>query len=216
VRIDRSKVAGGAERIPIATTIAACVGASLGRLFEGTNYEKGMHDLVQYVSRDAVHPSGSRIPGASSCSWSAAVRKRSREEELPEEVVDALQRRRGLRSYRSFDGARRSAASSRSPWHSTNHQLYVIARLAGASASVPVFRIRGSRSRGRHVQYPTRTATIPSASLPTAFGIFVEDKYAVERIEVSLARGGPRFVAQPRWHRSQESLRRRGASRRLR
>src|SRR3954463_11548649 len=56
VRIDRSKVAGGAERVPIATTIAACVGASLGRLFEGTNYEKGMHDLVQYVSRDAVHP----------------------------------------------------------------------------------------------------------------------------------------------------------------
>src|SRR5436309_819 len=56
VRIDRSKVAGGAERIPIATTIAACVGASLARLFEGTNYEKGMHDLVQYVSRDAIHP----------------------------------------------------------------------------------------------------------------------------------------------------------------
>src|SRR5689334_10986339 len=34
VRIDRSKVAGGAERVPIATTIAACVGASLGKLFE--------------------------------------------------------------------------------------------------------------------------------------------------------------------------------------
>src|SRR5258706_234128 len=56
VRIDRSKVAGGAERTPIATMIAACVGASLSKLFEGTSYEKGMRDLVHYVSRDAVHP----------------------------------------------------------------------------------------------------------------------------------------------------------------
>ena len=39
VRIDRSKVAGGAERTPIATIIAACVGASLSKLFEGTSYE---------------------------------------------------------------------------------------------------------------------------------------------------------------------------------
>src|SRR5947208_1150495 len=41
VRVDRSQVAGRAERIPIATVIAACVGASLGKLFEGTSYEKG-------------------------------------------------------------------------------------------------------------------------------------------------------------------------------
>src|SRR6185436_13841778 len=53
VRIDRSKIAGGQERVPIATTIAACLGASLARLFEGTSYEAGMHNLVHYVSRDA-------------------------------------------------------------------------------------------------------------------------------------------------------------------
>src|SRR6267142_3824344 len=39
VRIDRSKVSGGAERVPVATMIAACVGASMARLFEGTSYE---------------------------------------------------------------------------------------------------------------------------------------------------------------------------------
>src|SRR3954452_16849322 len=33
VRIDRSKVWGGPDRIPIPTTIAVCVGASLARLF---------------------------------------------------------------------------------------------------------------------------------------------------------------------------------------
>ena len=36
VRIDRSRVAGGAQRVPIATLIAGCVGASLAKLFEGT------------------------------------------------------------------------------------------------------------------------------------------------------------------------------------
>src|SRR2546423_12196539 len=56
VRLDRSKMAGGRERVPIATTIAACVGASLARLFEGTPYEAGMHDPVHYVSRDPLHP----------------------------------------------------------------------------------------------------------------------------------------------------------------
>src|SRR4051812_3498437 len=56
VRIDRSKLSGGRERVPVATTIAACVGASLAKLFEGTSYEMGMHDLVHYVSREALHP----------------------------------------------------------------------------------------------------------------------------------------------------------------
>src|SRR5436305_8704253 len=36
VRSDRSRVAGGAQRGPIATLIAGCVGASLAKLFEGT------------------------------------------------------------------------------------------------------------------------------------------------------------------------------------
>src|SRR5947207_7707647 len=56
VRIDRSKVGGGAQRPPISSVIAACVGASLAKLFEGTAYEQGMRDLVHYVSRDALHP----------------------------------------------------------------------------------------------------------------------------------------------------------------
>src|SRR5438067_10946637 len=37
IRIDRSKVAGGQERVPIATTIAACVAARPARPFDGTD-----------------------------------------------------------------------------------------------------------------------------------------------------------------------------------
>jgi len=136
VRIDRSKVAGGAERIPIATTIAACVGASLGRLFEGTNYEKGMHDLVQYVSRDAVHPERFQDSRRQFVFLVRGGEKALPEkEELLEEVVDALQRRRGLQiRYRSFDGARRSVRIEPLSLALYDHQLYVIARPRGREA----------------------------------------------------------------------------------
>src|SRR4029077_279244 len=110
VRIDRSKVVGGAERTPISTIIAACVGASLGKLFEGTTYEKGMHDLVQYVSREAVHPERFQD---SRRQFVFLVRGGERalpeKEDVLEEGADALQRRRGLQlRYRDFVGARKS------------------------------------------------------------------------------------------------------------
>src|SRR6267142_6239052 len=133
VRIDRSKVAGGAERIPIATTIAACVGASLGRLFEGTNYEKGMHDLVQYVSRDAIHPERFQDSRRQFVFLVRGGEKALPEkEELLEEGVDALQRRRGLQiRYRAFDGARQSLRIEPLSLAVYDHQLYVIGRSRG-------------------------------------------------------------------------------------
>src|SRR5258708_2091413 len=110
VRIDRSRVAGGAERVPIATTIAACVGASLARLFEGTSYQTGMHDLVHYVSRNALHPERFQDSRRQFVFLVRGGEKALPEkEDLLEEVVDALRRRRGLQiKYRGFDGARRS------------------------------------------------------------------------------------------------------------
>src|SRR5437868_9693310 len=97
VRIDRSKVGGGAERTPISTIIAACVGASLGKLFEGTTYEKGMHDLVHYVSRDAIHPERFQDSRRQFVFLVRGGEKALPEkEELLEEVVDALQRHRVL------------------------------------------------------------------------------------------------------------------------
>jgi predicted DNA-binding transcriptional regulator YafY len=209
VRIDRSKVAGGAERIPIATTIAACVGASLGRLFEGTNYEKGMHDLVQYVSRDAVHPERFQDSRRQFVFLVRGGEKALPEkEELLEEVVDALQRRRGLQiRYRSFDGARRSVRIEPLSLALYDHQLYVIARPRGREAHPYRFsRIEAAEAVGGTFQYPDKDSYDPERVFANSFGIFVEDKYAVERIEVSLAPRWAAFVRSHRWHRSQESF----------
>ena len=171
VRIDRSKITGGAERVPIATMIAACVGASLAKLFEGTTYEKGMHDLVQYVSREAVHPERFQDSRRQFVFLVRGGEKALPEkEDVLEEVVDALQRRRGLQlRYRDFVGARKSVRIEPLSLAVYDHQLYVIGRPRGGPTHAYRFsRIETAEAVGGTSPTRTRTATTRNASSPTA------------------------------------------------
>ncbi len=56
VHLDRSRAIGGMRTPPIGTIIAACLGASLSRLFQGTTYESAMLDVVRLLG------SGTRSP----------------------------------------------------------------------------------------------------------------------------------------------------------
>jgi predicted DNA-binding transcriptional regulator YafY len=209
LRIDRSKVAGGKERVPIATTIAACVGASLGKLFQGTSYEKGMHDLVQYVSRDALHPERFQDSRRQFVFLVRGGEKALPEkEDLLEEVVDALQRRRALQlRYRAFDGRRRAVRIEPLSLALYDHQLYVIGRPRGAKPHPYRFsRIEAAEVVGGPFPYPDKDGYDPERVFADSFGIFVEEKYAIEEIEVSFARRWEAFVQSHRWHRSQESF----------
>ncbi len=213
VRIDRSKVAGGRERVAIATTIAACVGASLGRLFEGTSYEAGMHDLVHYVSRDALHPERFQDSRRQFVFLVRGGEKALPErEDLLDEVVDALQRRRAIRiRYRGFDGARRTVRIEPLSLALYDHQLYVIGRPRGGSPHPYRFsRIEAADAAGGTFQYPDKDTYDPERVFADSFGIAVEDKYPVTRIEVSLTSRWLPFVQSHRWHRSQESFLRSG------
>ena len=213
VRIDRSKVAGGRERVAIATTIAACVGASLGRLFEGTSYEAGMHDLVHYVSRDALHPERFQDSRRQFVFLVRGGEKALPErEDLLDEVVDALQRRRAIRiRYRGFDGARRTVRIEPLSLALYDHQLYVIGRPHGGSPHPYRFsRIEAADAAGGTFQYPDKDTYDPERVFADSFGIAVEDKYPVTRIEVSLTSRWLPFVQSHRWHRSQESFLRGG------
>jgi predicted DNA-binding transcriptional regulator YafY len=213
VRIDRSKVGSGAERTPIATVIAACVGASLSKLFEGTSYERGMRDLVQYVSRDAIHPERFQDSRRQFVFLVRGGEKALPEkEELLEEVVDALQRNRGLQiRYRDFEGVRRSLRIEPLSLAVYDHQLYVIGRPHGGQAHPYRFsRIEAAEAVGGTFQYPDKDSYDPERVFAESFGIFVDEKYPVESIEVSLSRRWATFVRSHRWHRSQESFTRAG------
>ncbi|HYV67572.1 MAG TPA: WYL domain-containing protein [Myxococcales bacterium] len=213
VRIDRSKVAGGAKRTPIATMIAACVGASLSKLFEGTTYEKGMSDLVQYVSREALHPEHFH-------EWRrqfvflvrGGEKALPEKEELLEEVVDAIQRRRGLQiRYCGFDGARQSLRIEPLSLAVYDHQLYVIGRSRGRPAHPYRFsRFEAAEVAGGPFQYPDKDSYDPERVFADSFGIFSDARYPIEAVEVSLARRWATFVSSHRWHRSQESFVRAG------
>jgi predicted DNA-binding transcriptional regulator YafY len=213
VRIDRSKVTGSAERTPIATMIAACVGASLSRLFEGTSYEKGMRDLVHYVSRDAVHPERFQHFRRQFVFLVRGGEKALPEnEDLLEEVVDAVQRRRGLQiKYRAFDGARQSLRIEPLSLAVYDHQLYVIGRSRGSPFHPYRFsRLEAAEAASGTFQYPDKDSYDPERVFADSFGIFVDEKYPIEDIEVSLASRWATFVRSHRWHRSQESFVRAG------
>jgi predicted DNA-binding transcriptional regulator YafY len=212
VRIDRSKVVGK-ERIPIATIIAACVGASLSRLYEGTNYEKGMRDLVQYVSRDALHPGRFQDYRRQFVFLVRGGEKALPEkEELLEEVVDAVQRSRRLQiRYRDFDGARHSVRIEPLSLAVYDHQLYVIGRARGRPEHPYRFsRIETAEAVGGTFQYPDKDSYDPERVFANSFGIFVQERYPIQRVEVSLAPRWGTFVRSHRWHRSQESFVRAG------
>ena len=213
VRIDRSRIAGGAERVPIATMIAACVGASLAKLFEGTTYEKGMHDLVHYVSREAVHPERFQDSRRQFVFLVRGGEKALPEkEDVLEEVVDALQRRRGLQlRYRDFVGARKSVRIEPLSLAVYDHQLYVIGRPRGGPTHAYRFsRIETAEAVGGTFPYPDKDSYDPERVFADSFGIIVDDKYPIEQIEMSLAPRWASFVRSHRWHRSQESFVRSG------
>ena len=213
VRIDRSKITGGAERVPIATMIAACVGASLAKLFEGTTYEKGMHDLVQYVSREAVHPERFQDSRRQFVFLVRGGEKALPEkEDVLEEVVDALQRRRGLQiRYRDFVGARKSVRIEPLSLAVYDHQLYVIGRPRGGPTHAYRFsRIETAETVGGTFPYPDKDSYDPERVFADSFGIIVDDKYPIEQIEMSLAPRWTSYVRSHRWHRSQESVVRSG------
>jgi len=213
VRIDRSKITGGAERVPIATMIAACVGASLAKLFEGTTYEKGMHDLVHYVSREAVHPERFQDSRRQFVFLVRGGEKALPEkEDVLEEVVDALQRRRGLQlRYRDFVGARKSMRIEPLSLAVYDHQLYVIGRPRGGPTHAYRFsRIETAEAVGGTFPYPDKDSYDPERVFADSFGIIVDDKYPIEQIEMSLAPRWASFVRSHRWHRSQESFVRSG------
>jgi hypothetical protein len=59
---------------------------------------------------------------------------------------------------------------------------------------------------GGTFRYPDKDSYDPERVFADSFGIFVNEQYGVQRIELSLARRWSTFVRSHRWHRSQESF----------
>jgi predicted DNA-binding transcriptional regulator YafY len=172
-----------------------------------------MRDLVHYVSRDAVHPERFQDSRRQFVFLVRGGEKALPEkEELLEEVVEAVQRRRGLQiRYRAFDGARQSLRIEPLSLAVYDHQLYVIGRSRGRPAHPYRFsRLESAEAAGGTFQYPDKDSYDPERVFAESFGIFVDERFPVENIAVTLAPRWATFVRSHRWHRSQESFVRAG------
>jgi predicted DNA-binding transcriptional regulator YafY len=213
VRLDRSKLLASRRSPPLGTVIAACLGGSLARLFEGTPYQAGMAALVRYLVDETK---GAETFQNSRRQFFFVAR--GGERALPEaagaleDLLEAILRGHFVRiRYVGFEGAARYENVQPLSFAVYEHQLYLLAR--GAAGEVKPYRfarIRSVRLLPQRYEYPDKDAYEPEALFADSFGVFVDPKYPLERVELSLHPRWAHYVKTHRWHRSQRAWVERG------
>lgn len=195
-----------APKLNIAVAVAACFGASLAPLFDGSNYVPGMRAALSYIVR------GSRADGR----FQELERKfifvrRGGEISLPEraadldEIVDAVLEHNPVRiKYRDFDGNINEREIQPLSIAIYDHQLYVIARRTGRPPHPYRFsRIVEVERLNRTFVYPTKAEYDPSQLFRDCFGIYLGGEGAVEDVVVHLHKRWTTYAQTHRWHESQ-------------
>lgn len=189
------------------TAIAACLGASLSSLFEGSRYELAM--------REALHDVLRRAPGVRS--FKEIGRKflfvrRGGEMALPDRahlldtLVGALLDQQIVSlTYRNFEGDIEGFEIAPLTLAIYDHQVYVIGRRMtdGNLRAYRFSRIDSVEARTKAFAYPDRSAYDPSTIFRDSFGIFFGEGYPIQDIELELSRKWRTYAATHRWHESQ-------------
>ena len=192
--------------VPDSIAVAACFGASLSRLFEGSNYESGLRAarqrIVARVRRPELFDQFDRkfyfVRGGGEMMLPEKA-------EYLDEVVDAVLRRNHLSMrYRPFDRDAESVRIKPLSIAVYAHQLYVIGR-DERNVDHP-FRF----SRIVHVEreettfaYPSKSDYDPERLFADSFGIFVGSEFPVEDVQLKFAARWSTFVDHHRWHKTQ-------------
>ena len=205
LRFDVSKVSSPPSH-PVA--VAACFGASLASLFEGTSYESGMREAVAYVIRRARRGKQFRHIERKFIfvrqGGEPSLRTRTGEFD---DLLEALIYHHPLTF--KYKGA--TTAHVQRTVHPLSiavydHQLYVIAR--DERGQIKPYRFSRSEDldldRTSTFDYPTLGEYDPQEFFSRFFGITVGDKSKVEHIVVRLSGPWAAFARTHRWHRTQE------------
>lgn len=203
IRFDPSR----AGRLPsYPTAIAACFGASLWPLFEGSAYQNGIRDarleVVGRTKRRAPFKDLDRKFWFLRRGGEAALLQRSA---LLDELVDAvLHHRVTLLEYERVGGTTGNARIEPLSIVLHQHQLYVVARTADEWRKLRTYRF--ARLRGVEVTeatfiYPSTAEYDPRQTFRHSFGIFVGAP--IEDVELQLSREWAVYARTHRWHESQ-------------
>ncbi len=204
LRFDKSRLEE-APSFPIA--VAACFGASLSKLFEGSSYESGIAAALSYVVQRTRHRKVFRDierkfffvrqGGEVSLPSNATV--------LDELIEGILKQKQCLISYLPFEDVI-AINELIDPLSIAiyDHQLYIIGRSSTRVRCYRFSRIREAEVTMTGFEYPSRTEFDPEQLFGSSFGIFISSDFAMENIRIKLALRWKNYALTHRWHRSQK------------
>jgi predicted DNA-binding transcriptional regulator YafY len=185
----------------------ACVAASLGALFEGSQQERNLKDARDFVLRE-------RGETYADLDRKFVLAPRGGESALPEaggtldEVIGALLENHRLRfSYTHNDGQADTLTIEPLSLVVFDHQFYVLATRDEGKAFYPYrfARMAHVKKLDEEFVYPAKGEYDPKSILAQAFGIHLYDAGPVEDVEVILSGAWANFALTHRWHPTQRA-----------
>ena len=192
---------------PVAT-VAACFGASLSGLLEGTAYQTAMHEALRYVM-------GQAKPHAVFRDVDRKFKFISRGGEvsfpdkahLLDKVVDALLAHNVVSfHYQGRDGTTKQRKTSPLSLVIFDHQFYVIGRENEAN-EIRLYRFARMTDVERldeTFSYPSKSEYDPETIFRDSLGAHVSSNYPIAEIRIRLAPSWKTFVNSHRWHATQQ------------
>jgi predicted DNA-binding transcriptional regulator YafY len=185
------------------TAVAACFGASLWPLFEGSSYQAGIRDALRHVvgrtRRKAVFRDIDRKFWFLRRGGEVALLDRAH---LLDEVIEAVLHHRVLSiEYTRFSGNVERVRVEPLSIVVHDHQLYVVGRVEGAMHPYRFARIQAVDVLDDTFAYPSRTEYDPQQVFRDSFGIFLD--LPVQDVEVRLDKQWATYAQSHRWHDSQ-------------
>ncbi|MDI1477173.1 WYL domain-containing protein [Polyangium sp. y55x31] len=191
------------------SVIAACFGASLSSLFEGSVYGRNLHEARDFLVKHAR-----RRKDFCNVDRKFVFVRRGGEGSLPDragELDDLLEAILGCKwvtiDYLRFDGEKKAIRIAPLSMAIYDHQLYVIARSEKQPWTAYRFcRIEKVEVEDKTFDYPSIEEYDPIKIFSERFGIFMSDNHDVEDIEVWLAERWKTYAKTHRWHPSQRTI----------
>jgi predicted DNA-binding transcriptional regulator YafY len=199
----RMDLAALAPQPSFPTAVAACFGASLWPLFQGTGYQTGIRDALADVTRRTRRRTSFRDIDRKF--WflrrggEVALLDRA---PLLDEVIEAVLHHRVLSvEYTRFSGATADLRLEPLSIAVHDHQLYVIGRSEGKLHPYRFARMRSVEVLEDTFTYPPRSEYDPEQVFRDSFGVFLD--LPVQDVELRLHKQWAIYARFHRWHDSQ-------------
>lgn len=188
------------------TAIAACLGASLAPLFDGSGYDVEMRKALGYVIQRAR-----RRDEFKDIERKFTFVRQGGEVSLPSnagdlhDLIDGILRQKEVTfGYEHFTGPPENVTTRPLTLAIYQHQLYVLGQSrAGQIHPYRFARITNVDLSDSTFEYPSRVEYDPKTLFRDSMGIFVGENYSVERLKVRLVPRWAKYVKSHRWHESQ-------------